>query len=249
MNASSDYRWQRVSDETRHQSDPANAVPLDVQAQLSEGFLPPHKNIRRAPGVYYYFGHLSAESAAEKRNPKTRLRMWTKREGLVGFEEKWPIGPSAHFDLERQRILVSTASDEDRRIPALYEIEMATRRRRQLEVIDRPTEFALSSAFYLRGGGIAVRSQNEVRVLTRDGDHLRIAAVRLDVGDIVYLGVAGRLVVTPTAIWEIDEHGVRRVATFEPVLATCVQDFAGRVLRYTRGGCELLVGPHVTEGG
>jgi hypothetical protein len=237
------YRWERISTETRHQRDPSLAIPTEVHALLTEGFLAPHRGVRQARGVYYYFGHLLAATAADQRNPKTQLRAWTKQDGLVAFDDKWPIGPNADFDRDRGRILVASTSDEDRKIPALFEIDWNTRRRRELLVIDRPGEMSLSSPFYLRDDGIAVRSQNRVRVLARDGDRLTVTNLALDVGDIIYLGARGRLIVTPTAIWNVDTTRIEQVAEFPEVLATCVQSFDGRVLRYTRDGCDELVGP------
>jgi hypothetical protein len=246
MSAGQPYRWERVSSETRWQRDRSVAIPSDVEKLLVEGFLAPHR-VRQAPGVYYYFGHLLAETATEKRNPKTRLKAWTQAAGLILFEDSWPIGPNAAFDLDNGRLIVSTASDEEREVPALFEIDWRSRQRRRLAVLDRPSELGLSSAFYLRDGGIAVRSRNQVRVLRREGDTLALTSVTLEVGDIIHLGVAGRLVVTPTAIWAIDTHGVTQVAEFPPVLGTCIEDFHGRVLRYTKQGCDVLIGPELVH--
>jgi hypothetical protein len=239
MSSSQAFRWERVSDQTRFQRDPTLAIPAEVTGLLTEGALAPHR-IHQERGVYWYFGHVLATTKKDKRNPKTRLKLWTEADGLIAIDESWPIGPEATFDLDRRRALVASASDEARTIGALFEIDLNTRKRRQLEIVNPGDITGWSGAFYLSDGGIAARWRTRLHVFHRDGDRLTLAPFDMEIGEFFYVGVAGRFAVTPAAIWDVDSTGIRQVAEFPGVLGNCQLAFDGRVLRYTNAGCDRL---------
>jgi hypothetical protein len=242
MSDSQAFRWERVSAETRFQRDPALAIPPDVDKLLTDGAVPPHRIFQTA-GVYYYFGREPLDPKNKKAVPGARLRLWTKSDGLIVVEDPWAIGAEATFDLPRRRAVVASASDDARRESALFEVDLDARRKKLLTVEERADKWAFDSAFYLADGSIAARSRGRIYPMTRRGDHLTPGAFDLDTGDSAYIAVSGRLVVTPATIWEIDAAGAQKVAEFPGGLGLCVHAFDGRVLRYTREGCDRLIGP------
>lgn len=243
MSDSQAFRWEHVSDETRFRQDLERALPPEAQKLLTEGASPPHKGILQGPGFFYYFAREPAETKLDKQYPKSRLRVWTEADGLIAMKERWPMGGQVDIDLPRRRAIVVKAVDDARTKTGLFDVDLDSREVRQLELADGVDATAMMCPVLLADGNVAVKVGKLVRVLLREGDRLKLAPFEVDTGDRVHVGAAGRLLLFPTAIFEVDGAGIRKVAEFPEVMADFQHAFDGRVLRYTKHGCDQLIGP------
>ena len=177
-----------------------------------------------------------------------RLRLWTEADGLIAMKERWPMGGQVDFDLQRRRALVFSAVDDARTKMGFFDLDLDldldSRELRQLQLlVDDADVMAMARPVLLADGNVAVKVGTKVRVLLREGDRLKLAPFEVDIGNFIYVGAAGRLLLLPSVIFEVDGAGIRKVAELPDVLTSFQHAFDGRVLRYTKHGCEQLIGP------